>query len=105
MQELYDNFRVNQGELTTEDLEEIRDTNPEANAVLLAGAAIGEDVAKKNYYACRKFVLLSSLEEKLKLLNVQLEETKDEQVINDLLIQIAQTTNYIRNIKQGKLEV
>ena len=105
LQELYDNFRVNQGELTTEDLEEIRDTNPEANAVLLAGAAIGEDVAKKNYYACRKFVLLSSLEEKLKLLNVQLEETKDEQVINDLLIQIAQTTNYIRNIKQGKLEV
>ena len=102
---MYENFRANQGELTTEDLEEIRDTNEEANAVLLAGAAIGEDVAKKNYIACRKFVLLTSSEEKLKQLNMQLEETKDEQVINDLLIQIAQTTNYIRQIKQGKLEV
>lgn len=101
--ELYEHFRAHQGELTSEDLENFRDSNPEAAACINAGMQIAENVAKKHYLYCRKTVLLASTEEKLKQLNNQLGEAQPSEQ-NDLLIQIAELTNYIKELKSGKVE-
>lgn len=104
LSELYENFRIHQGELTLEDLEEYRETNAEANAVIEAGAAIADKYAKKNFDDSRKLVLLTVSEEKLKQLNAQLNDTKDSDEVGRLLVQINELSKYIKAIKRGELE-
>ena len=67
--------------------------------------AIGDDAAKKYFYDARRLVLISFFEEKRKQLSLQLESTKVESELNELIVQIDDITKYIKSIKQGKREV
>ncbi|MCR4875531.1 MAG: DNA primase [Clostridia bacterium] len=102
LRELYDNFRVHEGELTLEDLEEYRETNPEVAEITNAAMAIGDAAAKQYFKDARKLVLVTFFEEKRTQLSLQLESVKNQSELNDLVVQIDDINKYIKSIKQGK---
>ena len=101
---IYENFRANIGELTLDDLEELKDSNPEAEAVLKIGREVADKVAKRQYQDSRKFVLLTSLKDKQDQLVLQLAQLTDPNEINETQVQLASISKYINQIKQGKTE-
>ena len=105
MKALYENFRLHQGDLTIEDLENQIDDNPEVKPILDYAKQIGDKVAKKHFYDSRRQVLLTYCEKRKRELFVQMAETENGIERNELLVQFDELQKYIDSIKQGKMEV
>ena len=102
---LYENFRMHQGDLTIEDLENQIDENPEVKPILEYAKQIGDKVAKKHFMDSRKQVLLSYCDTRRNELFAQMATVEDNIEKNELLVQYDELQKYIDAIKQGKMEV
>ena len=102
LSEIYDYFRENP-EVTLKDLEDMRETNPEANAILNEAKLISENVAAKYFNDSRKFVLLNSLKEAKEALSLQLKDDSiDTQTRGQVLVQLNEINIQINEIKKMK---
>ena len=103
LRELYEDFRIANGEVTLQDLEDKREENPEVQEIFAEAMTVGEKAAVKYFNDSRKYVLTTSAKAKRDILTRQLNDTTlTQEQKGEMLLQIANINAYINKLKTEK---
>ena len=103
LRELYEIFRLANGEVTLADLEENRDTNPEVQEIFATAMTVGDKAAVKYFNDSRKYVLTTAAKSKRDILTRQLNDASlTQSQKSEILLQIANFNTFINKIKTEK---
>ena len=103
LRELYEIFRLANGEVTLADLEENRETNPEVQEIFATAMSVGDKAAVKYFNDSRKYVLTTAAKSKRDILTRQLNDaTLTQSQKSEILLQIANFNTFINKLKTEK---
>lgn len=97
---LYNIFRASDNALTLDDLTSLSTENSEVEKILFEGKGIvDKDKAEQYFKDCRKEVLKDYLLGRMKQITTELDLTKDPEVVNQLIKQMTQVNDYLKEFK------